>query len=95
MNKKDKTRYRKLSEMGCIICRLFHDDIYTPPDLHHLISYPKKDNQRTIPLCPPHHRKGVNCDEYVSRHPWETEFESRYKPDEELLLIVNELLEGL
>jgi len=31
-----------------------------------------------------HHRSGHNTEEYVSRHPWKTEFERRYGTEMEL-----------
>jgi len=92
LNKADKERYQALVEMGCICCKLFKDGIYSEPDIHHLVTFPKKDNQRTIPLCFYHHREGSNCDEYVSRHPWQSEFEARYGDEEYLLDETNKLI---
>lgn len=43
-------RFRKLHEMGCIICG-------NPPDIHHRVSGSRRMGDRfTIPLCPWHHR---------------------------------------
>lgn len=91
MNKADKARYEKLSEIGCIICKEF-EDTYSPPEIHHINGRTKNGNQETIGLCYYHHREGSNCDKYVSRHPWLTEFEGRYKPEAELLEITNNLI---
>lgn len=92
MKKADKERYQKLVDLGCICCKLFKDEVYSEPDIHHLVTFPKKDNQRTIPLCFYHHREGGNCDDYVSRHPWFAEFENRYDSEENLLKLTNELI---
>jgi len=92
MNKEDEARYKKLFDLGCIVCKLFHDDIYTPPQMHHLITFPKKDNKRTIPLCETHHNSRIDCDEYTSRHPFKFRFEERYGEEEGLLEITNDLI---
>lgn len=92
MNKADTERYRKLVEMGCVVCILFHDGIYSPPEIHHLITFPKKHNQRTIPLCHNHHNAKKDCDEFTSRHPFKFRFEERYDSEESLLEYTNELI---
>lgn len=92
MNKADKLRYQKLSELGCIICKLF-ENTFSPCEIHHINGRTGNGNQETLGLCHFHHREGSNCDEYVSRHPWLTEFEQRYKTEEELLEITNKLIE--
>jgi len=51
------------------------------------------DDLHTIPLCPNHHRLGVNSPEYVSRHPWKKEFERRYGTEWELFEKVKKLSE--
>jgi len=91
LNKADKLRYQKLSDLGCLIC-LIHEGVYSQCEIHHLVTFPKKDNQRTIGLCYVHHREGSNCDEYVSRHPWLTEFENRYGDEDSLLEKANNLI---
>ncbi|MGR3218934.1 MAG: Ref family recombination enhancement nuclease [Candidatus Anammoxibacter sp.] len=92
MNKSDTDRYRKLTELGCIVCKLFEDGIYSPPQMHHLITFPKKDNKRTIPLCLNHHNSRIDCEDYTSRHPHFRKWEERYETEEKLLEITNELI---
>jgi hypothetical protein len=65
-------------QQGCAICR-------SPAEVHHLLRGGRRmDHLHTIPLCPNHHRSGINCAEYVSRHPWKREFEKRYGTEWEL-----------
>ena len=85
MKKADTERYEKLVEMGCVVCTLFHDGVYSPPEIHHLITFPKRDNQRTIPLCFNHHNAKIDCNEFTSRHPFKFRFEERYGTEESLL----------
>jgi len=91
MKKADKERYQAITEMGCIVCLKFKG-IFTPCDVHHLNGRTGNGNQETIGLCFYHHRQGGNCDEYVSRHPWLSEFEARYGNEQDLLKEVNELI---
>lgn len=90
-NKKDKERYQKLVDLGCIVCLKF-EVVYSPPSIHHINGRTGNGNQETIPLCYYHHQEGSNCDKYVSRHPWLTEFESRYGSEESLLEETNKLI---
>jgi hypothetical protein len=48
--------------LGCIACNM--QGRYAEPDIHHLVSLGPRNHQRTIPLCPAHHR-GVFHDEAV------------------------------
>ena len=91
MKKADKERYSKLSELGCIIC-LKLKGVYSPPSIHHIAGRTGDGNQKTIPLCYLHHQEGSNCNEYVSRHPWLTEFEERYGTEQSLLEETNRLI---
>jgi len=53
--------------------------------MHHILRNGKRvDDLHTIPLCPIHHRLGVNDKVAVSRHPWKKEFEKRYGTEWEL-----------
>jgi hypothetical protein len=53
--------------------------------MHHILKNGKRvDDLHTIPLCPIHHRLGVNDKVAVSRHPWKKEFEKRYGTEWEL-----------
>lgn len=59
--------------------------IKSDPDIHHILKNGRRvDDFHTIPLCPTHHRFGVNNDVAVSRHPWKKEFEKRYGTEWEL-----------
>lgn len=91
VSKKDKERYQKLVDLGCIVC-LKDKGLYTPPEIHHPYGRTKDGNQKTYGLCFYHHRQGGNCDEYVSRHPWLSEFEDRYGSEEYLLEETNKLI---
>jgi len=92
VKKADTERYEKLVEIGCVVCKLFHDGVYSPPEIHHLITFPKKENQRTIPLCHNHHNARIDCIEFTSRHPFKFKFEDRYGSEESLLEYTNDLL---
>lgn len=85
--------YDALQDLGCIVC-LNEFGVRSPPDIHHIH---KNGNRRvsdlhTIPLCPNHHRSGVNNSMYVSRHPWKTEFEKRYGSEWDLWEQVKQLV---
>jgi hypothetical protein len=82
---KGQAYMRDIASLGCIVCRLF-DKGKTPADAHHILRGGRQiDDFHTIPLCFPHHRAGLNNDEFVSRHPWHREFERRYGTEDELL----------
>lgn len=83
MNNKQRW-FQCLQEMGCIVC-LREWDIRSDPDIHHIIRNNRRiDDFHTIPLCPSHHRHGINNQIAVSRHPWKKEFERRYGTEWEL-----------
>jgi len=55
LTKKDIVRFRRLQDLGCVCCHIL--GVYSPPDIHHLLSGGRRrGNQFTIPLCPHHHR---------------------------------------
>lgn len=92
MTKIDKW-IQAISDLGCIVC-LNEMGFRTPPDIHHIIRNGNRvDDFHTIPLCPTHHRMGVNNKFAVSRHPWKREFERRYGTEENLFKQVKELIE--
>ena len=87
---KKENWYWALNEMGCIVC-LNEFDLRSPPDIHHILKNGQRvDDLHTIPLCPNHHRSGVNNADYVSRHPWKAEFEKRYGTEWDLFEQVKE-----
>ena len=55
MSKKDQARFRALQDLGCICCNIL--GVYSPPDIHHILSGGRRmGNEYTIGLCPHHHR---------------------------------------
>ncbi len=84
---------QQLQQLGCIVCLNEHG-LYSPPDVHHIHKNGNRrvDDFHTIPLCPMHHRFGLNTKECVSRHPWKTEFEKRYGDEWDLFEQVKELI---
>jgi hypothetical protein len=83
MTKQEKKWLQHLADIGCIVCRL--NGIYSPADIHHILKSGKRQSHlETIPLCPTHHRGGINNDIAVSRHPFKREFEERYGTENEL-----------
>lgn len=52
----DKERFRKLSEMGCIVCRDMFGAFVQGEVAHLTAGGRRTGHQRTIPLCPWHHR---------------------------------------
>lgn len=92
MNKSDRTRLSRLVVLGCVVCR---NSGYgpTPPEIHHLIGIAhrglsqRSSHQKTIPLCPEHHRgnEGIHG---MGRRAWE----AKYGTQEELLEQVNQEL---
>jgi hypothetical protein len=83
LNKEETRWFRDLEDIGCIVCRL--NGVYSPPDIHHILkSGRRQSHMETIPLCPTHHRSGLNNDMVVSRHPYKREFEKRYGTENEL-----------
>ena len=90
--KEEKLWMQSVSELGCIVCRLFLN-CYTPCEIHHLHGSRKpKAHLSTIGLCYRHHREGVNNETYVSRHPFKAEFVKRYGTEAYLLEKTKELL---
>jgi hypothetical protein len=82
----------RVSSLGCIVCKIHHR-CETPAEIHHLNGKTGDGcHFNVIPLCPTHHRGGVDTDFATSRHPYKARFESRYGTDEELLVKVCELL---
>lgn len=91
LSKKQKW-FMALQDIGCIVC--FNEfGCCTPADIHHIIRNGQRvDDFHTIPLCPAHHRHGLNNEQVVSRHPWKKEFERRYGSEEDLLKQVQDMV---
>lgn len=88
MNKNDKTRFRRIAELGCSLCR--HQGFEgTPAELHHIRrgNIPRSQAP-VIPLCPYHHR-GTNTSIHGMGR---KRFEREYAISEEQLLEKTESL---
>jgi len=58
MNNEEKSHKSKLSELGCMLCRVLYNITDGPVELHHLRTggWGKGDYKTLIPLCVEHHR---------------------------------------
>jgi len=57
VTKNEKNAYRKIAELGCILCATKLGFEGTPSELHHIRRYgTKRSTSPCIPLCPEHHR---------------------------------------
>ena len=55
--KNEKNAYRKIAELGCILCSSILGFEGTPAELHHIRRYgTKRSTSFVVPLCPEHHR---------------------------------------
>ena len=55
--KNEKNAYRKIAELGCILCSEILGFEGTPSELHHIRRYgTKRATSPVVPLCPEHHR---------------------------------------
>jgi hypothetical protein len=84
--KSEKEKYRKISELGCSLCR-HQGNEGTPAELHHIRRAGVRSKSPVIPLCPFHHR-GAN----TSIHSGRKRFEQEYCITEEELLEQTEKL---
>lgn len=85
MTPKEKRHLARVQQLGCVVCRNLGLGP-TPAEVHHILKNGRRISHfHTLPLCPMHHRGGVNNNEVVSRHPWRKEFEARYGTEQELL----------
>jgi len=86
MKKKDKERFEKLSQIGCIACS--KKGRWTTPVIHHIRKHTglsiRPTHDKTIPLCPQHHNMGNQ-----SVHLNKKLFESLFGTEEELLKETN------
>jgi hypothetical protein len=90
--KADLYRFAQLQSLGCICC--LQNGNYSEPDIHHLVSLGKRDHQRTVPLCPAHHRGVGHSPELhgPSLAHGSKPFHAEFGSDEELLERTNELI---
>ena len=88
--KKEKEHMSKVSEFGCIVCRL-HYEAFRPCEIHHINGKVKKGAHfDVIGLCFEHHRQGGFEPPFISRHPYKKAFEEAYGSEEYLLQKVKE-----
>jgi hypothetical protein len=80
-NKEEQKWFNAILDYGCVVCQ--QNGIQTPAEIHHINGGSR--HLETLPLCFFHHRQGGNTEEYVSRHPWMSEWEDRYGEERELL----------
>lgn len=72
-------------QLGCIVCRLFHN-VFSPCEIHHMLSGGRRMGQLfVLGLCFLHHRSGRDDDEVVSRDHNQSRFEKRYGTEKTLL----------
>lgn len=76
-----KNHYRKLAELGCILCIEHFGKYGTPAEIHHIRRSGKRSNAPVIPLCPEHHRGNTGIHGMGRKS-----FEFRYGLTEEYLL---------
>jgi len=91
-NKKNRERFQKICDMGCIICKL--QGVFSICEIHHIDgSRNQEAHTKTIGLCYRHHREGSDRREYTSRHPHKKAFEKRYGTEYELLELTNKAID--
>tara|TARA_Y100001951_G_C11243273_1_gene241844 strand:- start:417 stop:731 length:315 start_codon:yes stop_codon:yes gene_type:complete len=91
-NKKEKDHMDTVQQLGCIVCRNEYG-VFSPAEIHHVYGKTKKNaHLYVLPLCFRHHREGIDCELFSSRHPFKRQFEERYGKEEDLLEQVQELL---
>lgn len=74
-----------ITQLGCIVCQV-EGHGFSPAEPHHLLSGGRRRGHLfTIPLCPPHHRFGMNDKMATSRDQSRRRFEKRYGTEESLL----------
>lgn len=93
MNSRHKRRMDGLSRIGCIVCRI-ERGVFSETEIHHLRDKlgigQRRNHDRTIPLCPGHHRLGGRG---TARHEGLAIWEMRHGAEIDLLDMVNTILE--
>ena len=85
--KNEKEKYRKISELGCSLCR-HQGNEGTPAELHHIRRGGVRSRSPIIPLCTYHHRGSNTSIHGMGRK----RFEQEYGITEEQLLEKTESL---
>lgn len=92
MTKTEKRWLDAICQLGCIVCLLFLR-VFSPAEAHHMLSGGRRRGHLfTIPLCPAHHRWGMDDDQATSRGQCRRRFEERYGTEESLLAKTRELV---
>jgi hypothetical protein len=87
VTKADKERFRKIADIGCILC-FTQNNPRTECEIHHIRRTGRRATAPTIGLCPVHHRFHLGI-HHLGRRAWE----STHRTTEEILLeITNGLL---
>ena len=76
-----KNHYRKLTELGCILCIEYFGKYGSPSEIHHIRRSGRRSTSPVIPLCPEHHRGNTGVHGLGRKS-----FEFRYGLTEEYLL---------
>jgi len=87
VTKSEKEKYRKISELGCSLCR-HQGNEGTPAELHHIRRGGVRSRSPIIPLCTYHHRGSNTSIHGMGRK----RFEQEYGITEEQLLEKTESL---
>lgn len=85
----------QITQIGCVVCLLFHSAPGTPGCPHHLLDEGGRriGHLNTICLCDPgHHQNAPKASGKVSRHPNKAIFENTYGSEESLLDKMRELV---
>ena len=95
--KDKKARFEALVKIGCIACRLSHDQ-WVEPQIHHLLGIKyramgkKAHWSHTIPLCLKHHTGSTKFDPSIHSYP--KAFANSFGTQEELLEKTNNIFKG-
>ena len=93
ITKADREWFERITELGCIVGRLYEQNCWGELQRHHCKSGGRRiSHQHSICLCLGHHQSGVRKPEIVSRHPWGREFVARYGSEDYLLGKTREML---
>ena len=92
MKKKEKERFDKLKQIGCIACQ--KKGLFSEPIIHHIRKHTgmglRPSHEQTIPLCPQHHNMGNE-----SIHLNKTKFQELFGTELDLLKEVNQQINQL
>jgi hypothetical protein len=93
MTKAEKAWFAAITDLGCIVNRLYGVLCLGDLQRHHVTSGGRRiGHEASICLCWGSHQSGKNDAAMVSRHPWSREFHSRYGTDQFLLKKTRELV---